>query len=778
MRRLRIYLTRFGYLSLTALMLSTCTRTLVVFADCNGFPDTTPPSCISQKDLEAITQYPGQDPYYDPDAVCNTADALTASADPSAGGSGGSGVWKSGLQPPYIIEQFAIQLLENIAAKRQVPTANTVTLAHVEALVTFAYGEGGGSTNNDFWNPYNAGYGDPALLATAHAVDGKQAYKNFDDGVEAIARAMSGWSQPPVESHFQTRLGDILTKPDSSVAQFFHALTYYKETPGNLEWATASLSDPGAYYDHYISLSSQIIDNWSKTAAMVMRGSVGDSKTLSDSSKLTFHPGATIPTNPDLAGGTASADSSAPAACCDTQGPSITGATGSGSMTADGVNNMIVLDPGHSGDTIGDYDPTTGLVDFDYRNTPEIDDMYEVAGLVQTQLKKDGYTVDLTKSSAHEDVSFRQRATKANDSHAALAVSIHDQAGPPGTGISFSGGNNYVYPQQVGGYRQNYGTLTKTGIGATYKTSSSSTGPKVSFTDANVASTSQKFAEAIRTQRTAAEGHLVTVKADAGGDIGTRLPARGDMWMVQLFSKVPWIYNEAGGYSSPGSSPIKHKDGLSDADKQKYANGLIKGIEAAVPLKGGTPVAGTPAGTASACDSPVNGVTGNAAKIVAEAKLLAWPNGGHGKYRVDAFGNYGKVEVAVDGYTSDTSGDPAFSDCGVFVATTVKASGVDPKYVSRGTDSQRPYLESHPSIYTRVLSGGQDPTSTASLQPGDILVTSSGTGHTYIYMGPWGNGNKYNSAGASWFGHVPQATRFYQSPAGQGQHFEVFRVKG
>ncbi|HLZ14504.1 MAG TPA: hypothetical protein VKQ34_00755, partial [Candidatus Saccharimonadales bacterium] len=223
-------------------------------------------------------------PYYWPDQPnCGTS---TASGTFTSVNVGGAGVWNSGLQPPYILEQFMIELLKDIASKRGVPTTDTVTEAHVEALVTFAYGEGGGITNEDFWNPFNTGYNDPALLATAHSTSGVQAFKSFDAGVEANARVMAG----APDAHFQTRLGDVLTKSTSTVADFFHALTYYKETPGNLEWAEASLSDPAGYYNNYIQLSTQTINDWSKTAALVMRGSTSDSKTATDPSKLTFHP--------------------------------------------------------------------------------------------------------------------------------------------------------------------------------------------------------------------------------------------------------------------------------------------------------------------------------------------------------------------------------------------------------------------------------------------------------------------------------------------------------
>ncbi len=47
--------------------------------------------------------------------------------------------------------------------------------------------------------------------------------------------------------------------------------------------------------------------------------------------------------------------------------------------------------------------------------------------------------------------------------------------------------------------------------------------------------------------------------------------------MVQLLSKVPWVYNEAGG-NSPGRS------GLNATDKQRYADGLVASVEQCVPV--------------------------------------------------------------------------------------------------------------------------------------------------------------------------------------------------
>ncbi|MHA3703183.1 N-acetylmuramoyl-L-alanine amidase family protein [Jatrophihabitans sp. YIM 134969] len=217
---------------------------------------------------------------------------------------------------------------------------------------------------------------------------------------------------------------------------------------------------------------------------------------------------------------------------------------------------VIVIDPGHS-PQITSTDPATGLDDSTYENDPEMADVFAVSLLVRQRLQADGYTVVMTKNAVDDRVSLGQRAAIANRVHAALAISVHDQAGANG-GIPFAGGNNIVYTQTVGKYRM------------------TPDGRKVTFTDAAVADTSHRYGAVFQAQRARVEGHAVTVMPDTGYDQGTRGHPGGNMWIVQLLSTVPWIYNEAGG-NSPGQV------GLSAADRQRYAGGLVAGVEACVP---------------------------------------------------------------------------------------------------------------------------------------------------------------------------------------------------
>lgn len=219
---------------------------------------------------------------------------------------------------------------------------------------------------------------------------------------------------------------------------------------------------------------------------------------------------------------------------------------------------MIVIDPGHSV-TVHATDPATGLDVSDWENEPEMQDVFAVAELVTARLEAAGYRVIMTKANVNAPTSLAARAAIANTAHAALALSIHDQAGSNG-GIPFSSDNSVVYYQAVGDYRD------------------TPSGRKITFTDAAVAAASKSCGAIFQAQRAAAEGHPVRLLGNVGYDLGSRGLQAGNIWIVQLLAKVPWIYNEAGG-NSAGMS------GLSPADEQRYANGLVASVERCVPIR-------------------------------------------------------------------------------------------------------------------------------------------------------------------------------------------------
>ncbi len=93
-----------------------------------------------------------------------------------------------------------------------------------------------------------------------------------------------------------------------------------------------------------------------------------------------------------------------------------------------------------------------------------------------------------------------------------------------------------------------------------------------------MAALSGKYGAIFQQERTTAQGTQVTLLGNTGYDLGSRgLPA-GNIWIVQLLSHVPWIYNEAGG-NSVGMIGLNH------ADEHRYADGLIAAVEASVPIR-------------------------------------------------------------------------------------------------------------------------------------------------------------------------------------------------
>jgi len=91
-------------------------------------------------------------------------------------------------------------------------------------------------------------------------------------------------------------------------------------------------------------------------------------------------------------------------------------------------------------------------------------------------------------------------------------------------------------------------------------------------------------------------------------------------------------------------------------------------------------------------------------------------------------------------------------DCGFFVATAVRDSGVypvnagtsGPDYPYFGTYDMLPYMQSHPQSFQSV----PNLQNTSNLQPGDIFIILGDPGHTFIYLGDLAPGG-YNMASAS-----------------------------
>jgi cell wall-associated NlpC family hydrolase len=211
-------------------------------------------SAITQDDVNSITN---GTPFFDPDALqCGNTST-------SSGGSTvvqGPDAWNSTVQPPYYLESFVINVLEDIAQVAKVPQTDTVTQEHVVALVSWAWEEGGNITNTDIFNPWNTGLDDPDLIAGGAADNGVQSFKSFDAGVTAATITMTG--------SYQNRLEKALTDPSSTAEQFMDALTYYQQYPGNQFWAQADQEDQPAYNALLMNVLSQTRSNYDQRASV------------------------------------------------------------------------------------------------------------------------------------------------------------------------------------------------------------------------------------------------------------------------------------------------------------------------------------------------------------------------------------------------------------------------------------------------------------------------------------------------------------------------------
>ena len=232
----------------------------------------------------------------------------------------------------------------------------------------------------------------------------------------------------------------------------------------------------------------------------------------------------------------------------------------------------MVLDPGHSGgpnfDSTAEVDgpkPVTALgitfhpIDIDNSGIMSIDNagapgervtMWSAALRIRTILRSAGYIVDLTKSSADENVGLLERVREAINDHATIAVSLHYSGGIP-----FGQANAHfgVTPQQVGRYRTN-----------------ASNGDTIRFTNAHVAAESQRDAQIIQKARAAAGDGVDVAPLDASFPKSRGLPAYGNISIVQVVDqRFPWIYNE---------------DGAIGFNFRAYTSGIANGIKRAVPI--------------------------------------------------------------------------------------------------------------------------------------------------------------------------------------------------
>jgi N-acetylmuramoyl-L-alanine amidase len=234
--------------------------------------------------------------------------------------------------------------------------------------------------------------------------------------------------------------------------------------------------------------------------------------------------------------------------------------SGSSDTVSASTGKTVVIDPGH-GPNKTTVDDKTGLSMVESDNQPEGHDVWEVSNKIKKDLSGQGYNIILTKKTEDDNVTFRERANIADDNQAVLALSIHGDPGLPDSGE--------IFVQKVGLYR---------GSGSN----------KTVFNDDDVAKKSQEYAKVFKQQREKSEGGSVVIKDNSFNGRAGLEP--GNIPMVQLFSKTPWVYNEK----------------KMSFNKDKYAEGLENAIKKVVE-GGATATTGASGGCCSGSGISANG---------------------------------------------------------------------------------------------------------------------------------------------------------------------------
>lgn len=367
-----------------------------------------------------------------------------------------------------------------------------------------------------------------------------------------------------------------------------------------------------------------------------------------------------------------------------TSGESAADPCGTCSEGPSGGDVDVVLDPGHSGTTINETDPDSGVKAQDSDNGQETKDAWRVSEKVREYLEEEGYTVKSTKTSEQDTVGLLKRAKIANDAKPTIAVSIHTTPGSFG-----SSSVGWVTPQEVGLYR-------KTGSN------------KKTFSNEEIAKKSDDYSKILVQSRKDEEGGVKVHRLDF---TDRDLPATGNISIVQLFSKVPWVYNEVG------------QTGL---NIDKYSNGIAKGIVEVLKSEGKESRGETTNSSSSDCGGAVSG------DLSATVKAYAWSSY-HAAPYIQRKPEWAKVADSTKShYVGGTVRGVRGIDCGGFVTMTIRNSGIDPNYnKGKGAtgsksdeNSQWGYLDKN---WQKV-----SVSSTSDLQPGDVAINA---GHTFLHVG-------------------------------------------
>lgn len=167
--------------------------------------------------------------------------------------------------------------------------------------------------------------------------------------------------------------------------------------------------------------------------------------------------------------------------------------------------------------------------------------------------------------------------------------------------------------------------------------------------------------------------------------------------------------------------------------------------------------------------APTPTPTTNAQKIVAKAKEFAWPSGTSSKTTAYKTGYAKSVYKTALKKRMGKSAKISQSDCGYFVSTCVRASGVSSSFLALPGSAKKAY-PSVPSTMKIVSKGG-----VGTLQAGDIIRyrKTNNHQHTVIYIG---NGQIAHAGRGNWFPKVASSKPWNNSNVKKST-IQVIRAK-
>lgn len=152
-----------------------------------------------------------------------------------------------------------------------------------------------------------------------------------------------------------------------------------------------------------------------------------------------------------------------------------------------------------------------------------------------------------------------------------------------------------------------------------------------------------------------------------------------------------------------------------------------------------------------------------AGQLAETAINLSWPDRTHGLYDLKP-----EYETALEETGMKNAGcSPNGADCGVFVVTVLRASGVDPE-IEPQTTNMINYMNSKPEKYELIRA-----TDTSELVPGDIFVHH---GHTFMYVGDGATDGGKSMASASCSERISDRGYDVYFSDDRGTYF-IYRVK-